>query len=144
MRKGGDVDRLLTDEAGRAAAIEELGWHRDCGRIGDDVYLIRVERAERARSKADLAVLFADLPRQQTMPAGSVYTDRVERARARRHAGYKAVAIATAVAMFLMLLLGLEFEGWAWSWVFLLIPIVTVAVEWGNLRAKPAEIKLVI
>lgn len=143
MQRQGATNSLLTDDAGRTAAIEELGWHRDCGRIDDEAYAVRVERARRARTKADLAILFADLPRQQTMPAGAAYTDRIERARRRRFAAYKVVGIAAAIGVFLLLLMGIGFAGWAWAWIFLFIPVVTTVFEWRNLRAKPAQIRVI-
>lgn len=142
MQREGSPNPLLTDDAGRAAAIDELHWHRDAGRIDDDTLAIRIERAERARTKADLAILFADLPRQQTMPVGAAYTDRIERARSRRRSAQKVVAIAAAIALGLFLLMGLAFDGWFWCWIFVVIPIAAVIAEWRNLTAKPAQPRL--
>lgn len=65
--------RLRVSDADRDMAIAELSTHFQAGRLTADEFEERTGQALQARTAADLAALFADLPRQQalTSPAPS-------------------------------------------------------------------------
>jgi hypothetical protein len=56
-------DRLRIGDAEREAAAHELGEHYAMGRLTTEEHSERLERVWEARTAADLAPLFRDLPR---------------------------------------------------------------------------------
>jgi hypothetical protein len=56
-------DRLRIGDAEREAAAHELGEHYAMGRLTTEEHSERLERVWEARTSADLAPLFRDLPR---------------------------------------------------------------------------------
>jgi hypothetical protein len=61
--------RLRVSDADRDRAIAELSEHYQAGRLTTEELQDRTGRALQARTAADLAALFADLPRQRQVPA---------------------------------------------------------------------------
>jgi Flp pilus assembly protein TadB len=59
-------DRLRIGDADREAAARELGEHFALGRISVDEHTERLEQIWTARTAADLAPAFRDLPRPRT------------------------------------------------------------------------------
>jgi hypothetical protein len=62
-------DRLRIGDAEREEAAHELGEHYALGRISTDEHTERLEQIWAARTEADLAPAFSDLPRQRTQAA---------------------------------------------------------------------------
>jgi Domain of unknown function (DUF1707) len=67
--KPGPADALRISDADRDRAIAELSEHFQAGRLTADELDDRTGRALQARTAADLAALFTDLPRQHPAPA---------------------------------------------------------------------------
>jgi len=68
--------RLRVSDADRDGAIAELSTHFQAGRLTADEFEERAGQALQARTAADLAALFTDLPRQPqavTSPAASAH-----------------------------------------------------------------------
>ena len=61
--------RLRVSDADRDRAIAELSEHYQAGRLSTEELEDRTGRALQARTAADLAALFTDLPRQRQVPA---------------------------------------------------------------------------
>ena len=64
-------ERLRIGDAEREEAAHELGEHFAMGRITADEHSERLEQIWAARTSADLAPAFADLPRPRPAPAPS-------------------------------------------------------------------------
>jgi Flp pilus assembly protein TadB len=64
-------DRLRIGDAEREAAARELGEHFAVGRITADEHAERLEQIWSARTSADLAPAFRDLPRPRAAQAAS-------------------------------------------------------------------------
>lgn len=120
-------------------AVEELRWHRDSRRLSAEEFERRANRARHASSRADLAILFADLPRHSTVAPGTAYADRVARARRQRYLAGRAVGLSFVVAVVLFAAVGTSSQRWSWVWVFFLLPVVTALMRLRDLRAKPAR-----
>jgi hypothetical protein len=60
---------LRVSDADRDRAIAELSEHYQAGRLSTEELQDRTGRALQARTAADLAALFTDLPRQRQVPA---------------------------------------------------------------------------
>ncbi|HEX4977836.1 MAG TPA: DUF1707 domain-containing protein [Nocardioides sp.] len=84
---------LRIGDADRSGAVEALGEHFATGRLTHEEYDERATRALRARTAADVAPLFADLP----APYPPVLTGRPAPAPAPRPGGRAARAAAAAV-----------------------------------------------
>jgi hypothetical protein len=63
---------LRVSDADRDRAVTELSEHFEAGRLTTEELDERTGRALRARTGRELADLFADLPRHQEPPAGTV------------------------------------------------------------------------
>lgn len=70
--------RLRIGEAERERATDELARHYAEGRLDHDEYSERLDAAWTARTGADLALLFTDLPRLPAVPPPAV-ADRYRR-----------------------------------------------------------------
>ena len=66
-------DSLRVSDADRDRAIAELSEHFQAGRLTADELDDRTGRALQARTGADLASLFADLPRKQSALTGATH-----------------------------------------------------------------------
>jgi Domain of unknown function (DUF1707) len=62
----GDLSELRVADADREQVVEELREHAGAGRLTSDELEERIERAYRARTRADLDALRADLPVSST------------------------------------------------------------------------------
>jgi Domain of unknown function (DUF1707)/Inner membrane component of T3SS, cytoplasmic domain len=67
-RLAGDNDGLRASDAERDEAIGHLRDRFAEGRLSQDTFLARMDAAMHAKDKADLSVLFADLPAPVRMP----------------------------------------------------------------------------
>jgi hypothetical protein len=70
-------DRLRIGDAEREDAARELGEHFALGRITAEEHADRLERIWAARTAADLAPVFGDLPRPRPEQPAPSMTDRV-------------------------------------------------------------------
>jgi len=68
---------LRIGDAEREEAARELGEHYALGRISTDEHADRLERIWAARTSADLAPVFADLPRPEPARPAPTFRDRV-------------------------------------------------------------------
>jgi hypothetical protein len=65
---------LRVSDADRDRAIAELSEHYQAGRLTTEEFEDRTGRALQARTTADLAALFTDLPRRQALGTGTTAT----------------------------------------------------------------------
>jgi Domain of unknown function (DUF1707) len=72
--KGHPSGSLRVSDADRDRAIAELSEHYQAGRLTTEEFEDRTGRALQARTTADLADLFTDLPRRQTPMTGATAT----------------------------------------------------------------------
>lgn len=72
--KGQPSGSLRVSDADRDRAIAELSEHYQAGRLTTEEFEDRTGRALQARTTADLADLFTDLPRRQAPAAGATAT----------------------------------------------------------------------
>ena len=72
--KGHPSGSLRVSDADRDRAIAELSEHYQAGRLTTEELEDRTGRALQARTTADLAALFTDLPRRQTPMTGGTAT----------------------------------------------------------------------
>ena len=72
-------DRLRIGDAEREAAVRELGEHFALGRIDAEEHTERLEQILGARTSADLAPAFRDLPRPAATPQKARPTTRGRR-----------------------------------------------------------------
>ena len=117
---------LRVSDADRDRAIAELSEHYQAGRLTTEELEDRTGRALQARTTADLAALFTDLPRRQTPMTGGTATSAASTAPASPAKAWPArvpvvpVAILAVVAV-LALLGGHPFHI-AW------VPVVAIIV----------------
>ena len=72
--KGNPSGSLRVSDADRDRAIAELSEHYQAGRLTTEEFEDRTGRALQARTTADLAALFTDLPRRQAPVTGATAT----------------------------------------------------------------------
>ena len=72
--KGYPSGSLRVSDADRDRAIAELSEHYQAGRLSTEEFEDRTGRALQARTTADLAALFTDLPRRQAPTTGATAT----------------------------------------------------------------------
>ena len=72
--KGHPSGSLRVSDADRDRAIAELSEHYQAGRLSTEEFEDRTGRALQARTTADLADLFTDLPRRQAPMTGATAT----------------------------------------------------------------------
>jgi hypothetical protein len=132
-------DEIRIGSTDREAAQNALQRHLTEGRLDLDEYGERSMRAAQARTRAELAALFTDLPEPHPplRPATSVPSARPWQQVAGRstapllgRAGETAAALAPLVAVALFFLV---WHSWL---VFLLVPL-TGAVVYGNRYDRP-------
>ena len=124
--KGHPSGSLRVSDADRDRAIAELSEHYQAGRLTTEEFEDRTGRALQARTTADLADLFTDLPRRQAPMTGATTTGAASTAPASAARAWPArvpvapVAILAVVAV-LALLSGHLFHI-AW------VPVVAIIV----------------
>jgi uncharacterized protein DUF1707 len=124
--KGHPSGSLRVSDADRDRAIAELSEHYQAGRLTTEEFEDRTGRALQARTTADLAALFTDLPRREAPMTGATATSAASTAPASPARAWPArvpvapVAILAVVAV-LALLSGHLFHI-AW------VPVVAIIV----------------
>lgn len=109
----------------RERAISALGDHMAAGRLTMEEYQHRLDLAGHARTDADLAPLFSDLP--AAAPAV------VKAPPPRRDSGLeRLVAASGGLALIAFFVCGFALHGWAWSWIFFLVPGVLRTLAHGD------------
>ncbi|NGN93874.1 DUF1707 domain-containing protein [Nocardioides sp. KC13] len=101
-----NLDNLRVSEADREEASARLAEHYSTGRLSDDDYYERLDAVWSAKVRADLEMLFTDLPRTTPQPAQVVRRPRRDRPRA-----------FPLIACFLLVAIGLMVMGVPW-WAF--------------------------
>ena len=124
--KGQPSGSLRVSDADRDRAIAELSEHYQAGRLTTEEFEDRTGRALQARTTADLADLFTDLPRRQGPAAGATATGAASTAPAspaKAWADRVPVAPVTILAVVAVLaLLGGHLFHIAW------VPVVAIIV----------------
>jgi hypothetical protein len=114
-----NADKVIRiGDAEREAAVTAIGEHYAAGRLDRDELEERIEAAWRARTRADLAVLFADLPsaRNATGPPAAA-TARFQPARQGR------VPRGLAARLLILVLIAVVLAN-SWPWLVLLVPVL--------------------
>lgn len=112
-------------DAERAAAVHALAAHRDAGRLTPQEYEDRSVRAGNARTSADLALLFDDLPSNGDAPGGGVLPERW-------------APVVVGISPFVALAGFMVTNGsWPYAWIwFLLVPAAGVVAYGGRGRRR--------
>jgi hypothetical protein len=117
---------LRVSDADRDRAIAELSEHYQAGRLSTEEFEDRTGRALQARTTADLAALFTDLPRREAPMTGATATSAANTAPASPAKSWPArvpVAPVTILAVVAVLaLLGGHLFHIAW------VPVVAIIV----------------
>ena len=124
--KGHPSGSLRVSDADRDRAIAELSEHYQAGRLSTEEFEDRTGRALQARTTADLAALFTDLPRREAPMTGATATSAANTAPASPAKSWPArapVAPVTILAVVAVLaLLGGHLFHIAW------VPVVAIIV----------------
>jgi hypothetical protein len=135
---------IRVSDADRDAAVTELGQHFQAGRLDAAELDDRTGLALRARVRADLEVLLADLPRPAPVPraaaAPAAGPGRPQLARS-------LVPVVIAAAFVAALTAGAVSGGWhhrwggavAWWPVLWLVPLLVVRLAWWRRRPGGAR-----
>ncbi|EGD43903.1 hypothetical protein NBCG_01771 [Nocardioidaceae bacterium Broad-1] len=110
-----NLDNLRVSEADREEASARLAEHYSTGRLSDDDYYERLDAVWSARVRADLEMLFTDLPRSAPQPPQAV--------RRPRRGGPRPFPL---IACFLLVAIGLMVMGVPW-WVFAAVALGALA-----------------
>lgn len=120
-------DDIRIGDPERKAAAELLGDHLVSGRITPEEHSERLDAVLAARTNADLALPFRDLPAPAHTPAR-----RAASAPARAETGVSAwdrlAAGSSGLALIVFFVCGFAFGGWAWAWIVFLVPGVFAAM----------------
>ena len=103
--KGYPSGSMRVSDADRDRAIAELSEHYQAGRITTEEFEDRSGRALQARTTADLADLFTDLPRRQASTTGATATSTAPASPANSWAGRVPVAPVSILAVIAVLAL---------------------------------------
>ena len=103
--KGYPSGSMRVSDADRDQAIAELTEHYQAGRITTEEFEDRSGRALQARTTADLADLFTDLPRRQASTTGAATTSTAPASPARSWPARVPVAPVTILAVIAILAL---------------------------------------
>ncbi|MEU4452581.1 DUF1707 domain-containing protein [Nocardioides sp. NPDC023903] len=106
-----NLDNLRVSEADREEASARLAEHYSTGRLTDDDYYERLDAVWSAKVRADVEMLFTDLPKSAPQPPQVARRQRKGRPRA-----------FPLVACFLLVAIGLVVMGVPW-WVFAAIAV---------------------
>ena len=121
--KGYPSGSMRVSDADRDQAIAELSEHYQAGRLTTEEFEDRSGRALQARTTADLAGLFTDLPRRQASTTGAATTSTAPASPARSWPARVPVAPVTILAVVAVLaLLGGHLFHIAW------VPVVAIIV----------------
>lgn len=142
-------DDLRIGTAEREAAIRQLAFHANAGRLTADELAQRSAEVEAARTRGELDAIFADLPEADAAPYGRTPADAPPAAAYppvgmpgpvdapgpaaasaapapyagdRPPATARLTAMSGTLALIAFLLCGFVLRGWAWAWVFFLVP----------------------
>lgn len=136
MENSGHPDQRIGD-ADREAALRELAFHTNAGRLTQDELAQRSLAVANARTRSELEVLFADLPDGQApivrspqdvaLPppphdASVAVPAQTGRVAGPRSARGGILAASGSLALIAFLFCGLALDGWAWAWLFFLVP----------------------
>ena len=119
-----NLDNLRVSEADREEASARLAEHYSTGRLSDDDYYERLDAVWSAKVRADLEMLFTDLPR--SLPQPPQVTRRPRRSRPRAF---------PLVACFLLVAIGLMVMGVPW-WIFAAIAGGALVFRKGHHRSR--------
>jgi Domain of unknown function (DUF1707) len=138
--KGHPSGSLRVSDADRDRAIAELSEHYQAGRLSTEEFEDRTGRALQARTTADLAALFTDLPRREAPMTGATATSAASTAPASPAKSWPArvpVAPVTILAVVAVLaLLGGHLFHIAWVPV---VAIIVVRVLAGGRRREARD-----
>ncbi|MFE7227451.1 DUF1707 domain-containing protein [Nocardioides sp. NPDC057577] len=115
-----NLDNLRVSEADREEASARLAEHYSTGRLTDDDYYERLDAVWSAKVRADLEMLFTDLPKSAPQPPQVVRRPRRGRPRA-----------FPLIACFLLVAIGLVVMGVPW-WVFAAIAVGALVFRKGH------------
>ncbi len=137
MPAASDPDHMRIGHAERASALAALDTHLAAGRLDDDEYAERLDRIGVARTHAELAAVFRDLPDPRPMrpyvsPAALVPAGDDGWRPLGEHWG-PALVVTPLVLVSGLVLLRLP-DGWI---AFLVLLVVLVLVGAGHRRARP-------
>jgi Domain of unknown function (DUF1707) len=138
--KGHPSGSLRVSDADRDRAIAELSEHYQAGRLSTEEFEDRTGRALQARTTADLAALFTDLPRREAPMTGATATSAASTAPASPAKSWPArvpvapVAILAVVAV--LALLGGHLFHIAWVPVVAIIVVRVLAGGRGSREAR--------
>jgi len=119
-----NLDNLRVSEADREEASARLAEHYSTGRLTDDDYYERLDAVWSAKVRADLEMLFTDLPKSAPQPPLAVRRPRRGRPRA-----------FPLVACFLLVAIGLVVMGVPW-WIFAAIAGGALLFRKGHHRSR--------
>ena len=119
-----NLDNLRVSEADREEASARLAEHYSTGRLTDDDYYERLDAVWSAKVRADLEMLFTDLPKSVPQPPPAVRRPRRGRPRA-----------FPLVACFLLVAIGLVVMGVPW-WIFAAIAGGALVFRKGHHRSR--------
>jgi Domain of unknown function (DUF1707) len=138
--KGHPSGSLRVSDADRDRAIAELSEHYQAGRLSTEEFEDRTGRALQARTTADLAALFTDLPRREAPMTGATATSAASTAPASPAKSWPArvpVAPVTILAVVAVLaLLGGHLFHIAWVPVVAIIVVRVLAGGRGSREAR--------
>lgn len=122
-------------DAERDAAVEALREHHVAGRLSPEEFSERMEAALSAHTRADLDVLFQDLP-QDSPPAAQLAVPAAPAGLARPTDGYhRAIQVISAVAWPAALIFNFA-TGWQWWWVILIPALILPALVRNDPQAR--------
>ncbi|SDL35319.1 protein of unknown function [Nocardioides sp. YR527] len=119
-----NLDNLRVGEADREEASAKLAEHYSTGRLTDDDYYERLDAVWSAKVRADLEMLFTDLPKSAPQPPQVARRPRRGRPRA-----------FPLVACFLLVAIGLVVMGVPW-WVFAVIAVGALVFRKGHRHSR--------
>jgi hypothetical protein len=122
-----NADKVLRiGDAEREAAVTAIGEHYAAGRLDRDELEERIEAAWRARTRADLAVLFTDLPTARQAAHPAVPGQQPGHQPGFQPARREWLPRGLPVRLLMLVLLAVILVS-SWPWLLLLIPLLWLA-----------------